>query len=78
MLEHHAKFDDDAATAILSYLKRYPKPICLIAHNGNGFDFPIIKQSFEKVKKVSTIIITSKIPLNRQMFSRKSRTFYCV
>ncbi|CAD7083281.1 unnamed protein product [Hermetia illucens] len=50
MLEDYEKFDV-AAKAMVSYLELHPKPICLIAHNGNEHDFPIIKQYFDKINK---------------------------
>lgn len=35
---------------ILKFLEHLPEPVCLVAHNGWNFDYPIIKQAFDKLK----------------------------
>jgi DNA polymerase III epsilon subunit-like protein len=45
-LDHQSQFDEDVANIIVSFLDRLKKPICLIAHNGLKFDFPILKAEF--------------------------------
>ena len=85
MLEYQSPFNNDVANIISSFLDRLNKPICLIAHNGNRFDFPILKSEIDRLGKV---IITSHhffslleqfslhyFPLN--FFSRNSRTGCC-
>lgn len=49
MLERESQLDTDAAQLIVSFLKHLPSPVCLVAHNGWGFDFPILRQAFEKL-----------------------------
>ncbi|KAH8352334.1 hypothetical protein KR084_003499 [Drosophila pseudotakahashii] len=49
LLERESKLDEDAAQLIISFLKHLPSPVCLVAHNGWGFDFPILRQAFEKL-----------------------------
>jgi len=34
---------------INSFLLRLPTPVCLVAHNGDNFDFPLLKAELEKV-----------------------------
>lgn len=53
MLDKYDKFDERAGTSIISYLSHYPRPICLIAHNGKRYDFPLIKKTFDKIQLVS-------------------------
>lgn len=53
-LEHQGKFDDDVFNNIYSFLNRLKKPICLIAHNGFKFDFPILQAEMAKLGKVFT------------------------
>ena len=45
-LDHQSQFDEDVVNIIVSFLDRLKKPICLIAHNGLMFDFPILKAEF--------------------------------
>ncbi|XP_032782017.2 three-prime repair exonuclease 1 [Daphnia magna] len=50
-LEHQSKFDEDVFSVIFSFLNRLKKPICLIAHNGFRFDFPILRSEIAKLEK---------------------------
>ena len=47
LLEHQKKFDKNAMNMIECFLFQLEQPVCLIAHNGNGFDFPLIKKQYE-------------------------------
>ena len=51
-LEHQSKFDEDVFNVIFGFLNRLKKPVCLIAHNGFKFDFPILKSEIAKLGKV--------------------------
>ncbi|XP_015904740.1 three prime repair exonuclease 2 [Parasteatoda tepidariorum] len=42
-------FDRNAATTIISFLSHLPKPVGLLAHNGNTFDFPLLKSEFKRL-----------------------------
>ena len=44
-----AKFDEETAKLLIGFLARLPPPICLVAHNGNLYDFPLLKAELEKV-----------------------------
>ncbi|XP_011193531.2 uncharacterized protein Trex1_1 [Zeugodacus cucurbitae] len=48
-LEKETHFDENAASVITNFLKHMPQPVCLVAHNGDTFDFPIVKQTFNKL-----------------------------
>lgn len=49
LLEHEMKFDKYSFSLIDTFLCLLTQPICLIAHNGNNFDYPILKNNMEKV-----------------------------
>lgn len=53
MLEFEEKFNEDTIKIIELFLKKLGKPqqICLIAHNGLKFDFPLLKKAFDKHNK---------------------------
>ncbi|XP_070534098.1 three-prime repair exonuclease 1-like isoform X2 [Ptychodera flava] len=42
--------DKGTCSIIRKFLKRLPKPVCLVAHNGREFQFPILKHEFEKIQ----------------------------
>ena len=47
-LETHAAFDTGASGVIQSFLSRLPKPVCLVAHNGNSYDFQLLNSELGK------------------------------
>lgn len=49
-MQNQEPFDENTATAVISFLKHLRKPVCMLAHNGKLFDFPILKAEFEKLK----------------------------
>ncbi|CAH0596851.1 unnamed protein product [Chrysodeixis includens] len=49
LLENETTFNENVCNTINSYLDLFQKPVCLLAHNGHGFDFPILKKHFEKL-----------------------------
>jgi hypothetical protein len=50
-LEHQPSFSQSTADLITAFLRHQPAPVCLVAHNGNAFDIPVLKNAFEKVGK---------------------------
>ena len=49
MLNGQSKFDKSTGTLLNSFLSHLPSPVCLVAHNGDAFDFPLLKAEMEKV-----------------------------
>ena len=47
-LTGQTKFDKDIAKMLNIFLSRLPSPVCLVAHNGNLYDFPLLKAELEK------------------------------
>lgn len=44
LLEHENKFDKNAMNLLECFIFQLQQPVCLIAHNGNEFDFPLLKK----------------------------------
>lgn len=49
LLEHNTLFNLNVFNTINSFLQCLEKPICLVSENGHSFDFPILKNHFEKL-----------------------------
>lgn len=49
MLENTKKFNVNTANLINSFLNQLNKPVCLVAHNGNKFDYPLLKTQLKKL-----------------------------
>lgn len=50
LLERERKFDQNAMKLIECFIFQLQQPVCLIAHNGNKFDFPLIKKQCEALE----------------------------
>ncbi|KAB0796836.1 hypothetical protein PPYR_10897 [Photinus pyralis] len=48
LLEHQTEFDVSCFSVMREFLNANRKPICLVAHNGNKFDYPILKAEIYK------------------------------
>ena len=48
-LTGQTKFDVNTGHLLNNFLDRLPTPVCLVAHNGNNYDFPLLKAEMEKV-----------------------------
>lgn len=49
LLQHERKFDNNTLTLLKSFFQQLQQPVCLVAHNGNNFDFPIFKAHIMKL-----------------------------
>ncbi len=47
MLENESKFDENFVELLNHYLLQLPQPVCLVAHNGDKFDFPIVQRQLQ-------------------------------
>jgi len=47
-LTDQARFDKGTVDLLNSFLGRLPAPVCLVAHNGDNYDFPLLKAELEK------------------------------
>lgn len=52
MLEHESQFDENTVRMITQFILRLQQPVCVVAHNGNRFDFPILKKQITKLNMV--------------------------
>lgn len=59
MLRNFSVFNQRTANLIIGFLQQYQnpaqRPICLVAHNGKRFDFPILNRQLRRT--VSKIVI---------------------
>ena len=46
-LEHQPRFRDGAGPAMVSFIASLAAPVCLVAHNGNRFDFPLLMKELK-------------------------------
>ena len=49
-LSGQSTFDRNTAMLINNFLACLPAPLCLVAHNGDLYDFPLLKAELEKVE----------------------------
>lgn len=47
-LEDQSPFDSYVVDTLTLFLNRLPSPVCLLAHNGNNFDFPVLLEELKR------------------------------
>lgn len=50
LLEHENKFDKNAMNLLECFIFQLQQPVCLIAHNGDKFDFPLLKKQCDSLE----------------------------
>ena len=48
-VSEQTRFDQNAIVLLNSFLSCLPPPVCLIAHNGDSYDFPLLKAEMQKI-----------------------------
>ncbi|KAK7867063.1 hypothetical protein R5R35_005694 [Gryllus longicercus] len=72
MLEKEKTFDADVCDMINVFLSRQIPPVCLVAHNGIKFDFPILQSAIMNADKIlpdDTLCVDS-LPAFKELFSQ--------
>ena len=74
-LSGQAKFDKNTGEMLNSFLSRLPSPVCLVAHNGNSYDFPLLKAEMKKagIALESDIFCVDSYLGTREIFKQKER-----
>ena len=76
-LSGQATFDKETGQLLNIFLERLPKPLCLVAHNGDSYDFPLLKAELEKQELCYHMIPCVLIlMLVLKKFSKEARMLY--
>merc|ERR1712168_985823 len=43
LLEHQSRFKAETVQLLKLFLENLPQPICLVAHNGDRYDYPLLQ-----------------------------------
>ena len=72
-LSGQSTFDKSTGELIKYFLARLPGPLCLVAHNGDLYDFPLFKAELEKVKTtlLSKTLCADSLVGIREIFQRR-------
>lgn len=49
LLKHQSSFSSNVVETIEKFLNLHKNPICLVAHNGDSFDYPILRAEINNV-----------------------------
>ena len=72
-LSGQSTFDRKTGELINNFLARLPSPLCLVAHNGDLYDFPLLKAELEKAEITllsNTLCADSYVGI-REIFKRR-------
>ena len=72
-LQNQGRFTDDVYEIINRFIMRLSGPVCLIAHNGLKFDFPILMAELKKIKKElpEDLLCADSLPVFRELHNSK-------
>ena len=73
-LEHQAKFRDGAGPLMQQFLSTLAPPVCLVAHNGDRFDFPVLNKELKLagITFKSNVLCCDSLKFLRMHFSKKN------
>ena len=55
-LEHQSRFRDGVGLAMAGFIASLAGPVCLVAHNGDRFDFPLLVKELGLASKAGSVI----------------------
>ena len=75
-LSDQARFDANTGDLLNSFLTRLPAPVCLVAHNGNVYDFPLLKAEMKKagVQLISELLCADSLTGIKTILKKKQET----
>ena len=78
-LSGQSQFNKNTGDLINSFLLCLPSPVCLIAHNGNSYDFPLLRSEMEKANtKLSPEILCADSYIGiKEIISRRLEIEAC-
>ena len=70
LLENQPFFTSVTVSILNNFLQNLPQPICLVAHNGNKYDFPLLKAELVNVNSelTSNILTIDSLEALRHVF----------
>lgn len=79
LLEKEKRFDENSVDLIANFLTHLQQPVCLVAHNGNRFDYPILKSQCKLLNKSlpESLICCDSLDIFRkidQIYEENSKT----
>lgn len=79
LLEREKKFDENTVDFITNFLSHLQQPVCLVAHNGFSFDYPILKSQCASLNKTlpDSLICCDSLKIFRkidEIYEENSRT----
>lgn len=75
MVSGRCRFSEDGVCILLSFMKMLPGPICLVAHNGDRFDFKILQTAVEKKYGPQNVFSIDTLPLFKEIDGGKHKSY---
>ena len=73
-LSEQSAFNKNTGDLIKNFLSCLPTPVCLVAHNGNAYDFPLLKAELDKlgIQLSAEIMCADSYIGIKEIFNQKS------
>lgn len=77
MVTKRCQFPKEGVSLLLAFMKVIPGPICLLAHNGDKFDFKILHETLESGRIYGPLNVYSidTLPLFKEMDGKKHKSY---
>lgn len=74
LLENQTYFQRDTVRLINQFLQSQEKPICFVAHNGNRFDYPILKTEIHRTGEslIDDVLCIDSLEAFRDLHNRQT------
>lgn len=77
MLEYENKFNTNVANIIIGFLQHLQQPVCILAQNGDKFDFPILKKELQRLNLVNPTSLLSNRSIYKEQFPIIGIAIFC-
>jgi DNA polymerase III alpha subunit (gram-positive type) len=71
MISERCLFSKEGVEILLQFMKHLPAPICLLAHNGDKFDFKILQKAVEGMSGPQNVFSIDTFPLFKEIDETK-------
>lgn len=68
MLEEQHGFDGETACVLRAFLSHLPQPVCLVAHNGNMYDYPLLNAELKRCQSDLSVLTADSLEILKTVY----------
>ena len=74
LLENQSRFKPESVNLLKLFLENLPQPICLVAHNGSRYDYPLLKAELVNTglqNLIENVYVVDSLTALKHIFNKK-------